>query len=581
MEQIEYIRHKKTIEELKKDFSCIISNIENKQCKVISGEYKSDIDEQSKKDAFEIAFIGQYSAGKSSIITALTENMNIKVGQNVTTDRVKEYKWNDVLLVDTPGIGTEHKDHDELAYRHMDLADLLIYVVTTQGFDDLIAKDFKEIAFERNKSSKMMLVVNKTSLESISNQANWEEDIKRVIYPTTLDELRVTFVDAKDYIEALEETDKDDKRELIILSNFDDFISKLNEFIRQKGITGRLISEINIIDTYLCRILNEISTDDDRKKIQELLMRKRFLVEESKKSLDRKIDREVQNLHTGIINISNEFISKITTDNSKDIVGEFDDTKDKIDRLCGDTGIKIEDIVDLELDELIKKINALEDSAIYKELLNDFSNDIDFGVNLKEKQNLEKLKKAPNALKDIGKFLGVAGDGFKDWCVNAENVGKGLKALAGSDAHKFVLEVGHFFGKKFKPYEALKIVDKLGKAGEVISKIGTKVGIVAGIASPLIAVYEEYQEEQNEKDLMNARTETRNNFRAWANEIRGNALDKKRELLSNIHDKELENINNRVNSLRNEEKLQGEQAKSLLDLQSRISSIIKCINESF
>lgn len=578
MEQVEYIRHKKSIEELKKGFDSITDKIENNNCKALIRDYKNDLAEQNKKDAFEIAFIGQYSAGKSSIITALTENMDIKVGQNITTDKVTEYKWNDVLLVDTPGIGTDHKEHDELAYRHMDLADLLVYVVTTQGFDDLIAKDFKKIAFERNKFSKMMLVVNKTSLESLSNKVNWENDVKKVIYPTTLDELRVTFIDAKDYIEALEETDEQDRKDLIILSNFSDFVQRLNSFIKEKGITGRLIAKINIIDTYLNRILNEISTDDDRKKIQELLMRKRFLVEESRKNMDRKIDREVQNLHTGIINISNEFISKITSSNSSDITGEFDDTKDKVDRLCGDAGTNIEDIVDLELDELIKKINALEDSPIYKELLNDFSKDIDFNVNLKQQQDLGKLKKAPDALKDVGKFLGIAGDGFKNWCINAESVGKGLKAFAGSDAHKFVLEVGHFFGKKFKPYEALKIVDKLGKAGEVVSKIGSKVAIVAGIASPLIAVYEEYQEGQNEKHLIDARTETRDNFRTWANEIRDNALAKKQELLSNIHDKELESISNRINSLRNEEKLQSEQSKSLLDLENKISNLINCIN---
>ncbi|MEG0774360.1 GTPase [Clostridium sp.] len=579
MEQVEFIRHKKNIEELKKDLDIITNKIQSNNCKVLIRDYKNDLAEQNKNDVFKIAFIGQYSAGKSSIITALTENMNIKVGQNITTDKVTEYKWSDVLLVDTPGIGTDHKEHDELAYRHMDLADLLVYVVTTQGFDDLIAKDFKKIAFERNMSSKMMLVVNKISLESISNKVNWENDVKRVIYPKTLDELRVTFIDAKEYIEALEETDEDDERELIVLSNFSDFVLRLNNFIKEKGIAGKLISEINIIDTYLNRILNEISTDDDRRKIQELLMRKRFLVEGSRKNMDRKIEREVQNLHTGIINISNEFISKITSsNNSKDIADEFEDTKDKVDRLCGDTGIKIEDIVDLELDDLIKKINDLEDSPIYKELLNDFSKDIDFNVNLKEKQDLQKLRKAPDALKDVGKFLGIAGDGFKNWCVNAENVGKGLKALAGSDAHKFVLDVGHFFGKKFKPYEALKIVDKLGKVGEVVSKIGPKIAIVAGIASPLIAVYEEYQEGQNEKHLMDARTATRDNFRTWANEIRDNALEKKQELLSNIHDKELENISNRISSLRNEEKLQSEQSKSLLDLENRISSLVKSIN---
>ncbi|MEI2369145.1 hypothetical protein, partial [Niallia circulans] len=326
-------------------------------------------------------------------------------------------------------------------------------------------------------------------------------------------------------------------------------------------------------------ILNEISTDEDRKKIQELLVRKKFLVVENRKNIDRKIEREIQNLFTGIMNVSNDLISILTGDvKSDEISNEFENIKDKVELLCNNTGEKIEDIVDQELDSLIKQINALENTPIYKELLNDFNKEIDFNVKFKDKQDLDKLKKAPDALKDVGKFLGIAGNGFKNWCINAEGVGKGLKALSGSDAHKFVLDIGHFFGKKFKPYEALKIVDKLGKAGEVLSKVGSKVGIVAGIASPLIAAYEEYQEGANEKRLIEARTETRNNFRTWANEIKSNTLDKKEELLAKVHDKELENINDRINSLRNEELLQSEQSKSLLELQSRMDSLTKRIN---
>ena len=208
------------------------------------------------------------------------------------------------------------------------------------------------------------------------------------------------------------------------------------------------------------------------------------------------------------------------------------------------------------------------------------SKDIDFNVNLKEKLDLEKVRKASDALKDIGKFLGVAGNGFKDWCVNVENMGKGLKSLGGSDAHKFVLGVGHIFGKKFKPYEALKFVDKLGKAGEIMSKFGSKVAVGAVVLSPIIAVIEEYQEGENEKRIINKRTETRNNFRIWANDIKDDASAKKKELLCKIHDKELENINHRINSFRNEKKLQSEQSKALLDLESRINSIVKCVKDS-
>lgn len=113
----------------------------------------------------------------------------------------------------------------------------------------------------------------------------------------------------------------------------------------------------------------------------------------------------------------------------------------------------------------------------------------------------------------------------------------------------------------------MKIVNKLGKAGEVLTKVGTKVSIVTAVASPLIAAYEEYQEGTNEKQLLEARTEVRDNFRTWANEIKSNAQEKRAELLKSVHDKELDNINSRIHSLRDKEKLQTEQSKLLLELQ--------------
>ena len=44
--------------------------------------------------------------------------------------------------------------------------------------------------------------------------------------------------------------------------------------------------------------------------------------------------------------------------------------------------------------------------------------------------------------------------------------GDGVKAAAGSNGHKVVLKVGHAFGKKFKPWEAVKAADKIGKIRE-------------------------------------------------------------------------------------------------------------------
>lgn len=571
MEEIKYVKYANKIDQLKADFDNIIDRVDNEKCYSLMSEYENDIAKIKDKDKLEIAFIGQYSAGKSTLISSLTENMNIKTGQNITTDKVDEYKWNNIVLIDTPGIGTDYQEHSDLAYRYMDLADLLVYVVTTQGFDELIANDFKNIAFTQKKYSKMMLVVNKTSLESLANKTHWEEDIRKVLTPYTLEEFRVTFTDANSYLEALKPKNEKFRSALIERSNLNNLILNLNDFSEDKGIVGRLLSPLSVLNTYIDKIINETSTNEKEKKVQELLIRKKFLVVESRKNTNRKIEHEIQNLYNSVMIVSDEFLSKISGEkNSSELNYDFQATKEKVETLCSEAGERIEDIVDQELDDLIKKINALEDTPVFKELIKEFNMDVDFNVNFKDKKDANHLKKAPESIRDIGKFLGVAGKGFKNWCINAEKAGNGLRKLSGSEAHKFVLDVGHFFGKKFRPYEALKIVNKLGKAGEVLTKVGTKVSVVTAVASPLIAAYEEYQEGANEKRLLEARNEVRNNFRTWANEIKRNAQEKRAELLNSVHDKELDTINSRIHSLRDKEKLQTKQSKLLLELQQEV-----------
>lgn len=571
MEEIKYVKYANKIDQLKEDFDNIIDRVDNEKCYSLMSEYKNDIAKIKDKDKLEIAFIGQYSAGKSTLISSLTENMNIKTGQNITTDKVNEYKWNNIVLIDTPGIGTDYQEHSDLAYRYMDLADLLVYVVTTQGFDELIAKDFKNIAFTQQKSSKMMLVVNKTSLESLANKSYWEEDIRKVLTPYTLEEFRVTFTDANSYLEALKPKNEKIRSPLIERSNLNNLILNLNDFSEDKGIVGRLLSPLNVLNTYIDKVITETSTNEKEKKVQELLIRKKFLVVESRKNINREIENEIQNLYNSVMIVSDEFLSKITGEkNSSELNYNFQTTKEKVETLCSEVGERIADIVDQELDDLIKKINALEDTPVFKELIKEFNMDVDFHVNFKDKKDANHFKKAPESIRDIGKFLGVAGKGFKSWCINAEKAGNGLRKLSGSEAHKFVLDVGHFFGKKFRPYEALKIVNKFGKAGEVLTKVGTKVSVVTAVASPLMAAYDEYQEGANEKRLLEARNEVRNNFRTWANEIKRNAQEKRADLLNSVHDKELDTINSRIHSLRDKEKLQTKQSKLLLELQQEV-----------
>ena len=72
-----------------------------------------DYEPPENNEKIHLVFVGQYSAGKSSIISMLTGRRDIKIGEGITTQKVTKYDWNGIEVIDTPGIHTELRpDHD-------------------------------------------------------------------------------------------------------------------------------------------------------------------------------------------------------------------------------------------------------------------------------------------------------------------------------------------------------------------------------------------------------------------------------------------------------------------------------------
>lgn len=503
-----------------------------------------------------MAISNRTNSAHSTIISALTNNKAIKIGQDVTTDVPQPYQWGNVLLIDTPGILAGNEEHDTLSLRYMDKADLLVYVITVNGFDDIIGKNFRKLAFEQNRASRMILVMNKISMEDEANKENWVELIKPVLDPMTPKEIGFTYIDAQDYMDGSAEGDTLEGKELISLSNFSAFEEQLNHFIKEKGLLGRITTPLNMIQTYSDQIINQLTADSDEVlKLQELLRQKRFIVNESRKRLERKVVGEVNNLTSTITKKGHEMVSLITPSVKQEVLAsKGDEISVEIDKLCYDTSLKIDAHIEEEISVLLSEINELMDSQLAKDLKESHHMTFDFQVEVKDNRLNDKAKKAPEMVKRIGGLLNTAGKNFKDWTINSQKIGEsGLKAVSGSDAHKAILDIGHFFGKKFKPYEAQKLAARLGKLGENAAKFGKVLGASQVVVAPLMAAFEERQEAKYAESLQNARLETRDNFNEWSRVINENFINQIKKVLNNIHDKELENITSSAKELRNAE----------------------------
>lgn len=395
METLEFKSFEGKAKQIIDSFKSAVNQISENQVRLIIHEAINKLESLETKMKLEIAFIGQYSAGKSTIISALTNDEDIKIGQDVTTDKPMSYQWGNVLLIDTPGILAGNEEHDSLSLRYMDHADLLVYVITVNGFDNVIGKNFKKLAYEQNRSSRMLLVMNKISLESFSNKDNWIESIKPVIEPMSPKEFKLTCIDAQDYIDGVNENNSSEGRELINLSNFMDFQEQLNLFVKEKGLIARIITPLNLIETYSNQIINTLTADTDEVlKLQELLRQKQFLVNESRKRLERRVLGEIHKLSSTITKKGHEMVSLITPAVKQEmLVSKGDEISIEIDKLCFDTSLKIENIIEEELSHLLSEINELMESQLAKDLKYTLNISFDYKVEVKDKRLNDKAKK--------------------------------------------------------------------------------------------------------------------------------------------------------------------------------------------
>ena len=215
----------------------------------------------------KLVFIGQYSAGKSSIIKMLTGE-DVAIGAAITTQDSTPYEWNGLEIIDTPGIHTELRpDHDEITYEQINHAALLIFVITNEGFSQRMGDHFRTLAIDQKRAANMVLVVNKMDRTALGNVPEQQkviyEDLKKVTEPYDPKELYVSFVDTASYFKAMEETDERRRKRRLERSGREIFIDNLNQFVEDKGVLQKINQPLN---TIAAEIRNASGGSSDKEK---------------------------------------------------------------------------------------------------------------------------------------------------------------------------------------------------------------------------------------------------------------------------------------------------------------------------
>ena len=495
-------------------FDHLLSKNQDENLLAIRQKLHRDLEAHKKDGVLSVAFIGQYSAGKSTIISALTGNRDIKIDADIATDKTTSYDWNGIKIIDTPGLFTDRQDHDAITYDAIDKSDLLVFCLTYMLFDSTTVENFKKLAYEKGYRWKMMLVVNKMSDEAgeeAQKIANYRQSLAEALKPYSLDEFPVCFIDAKDYCDGVDEEDDF----LCEISRFETFTQELNNFVASRGSLAKFDTPVRMALSAVNEAqVNFIRNEGEDSTYVEILNR-----------LSRKVNQQRDRQKTKVDSIALQMSSEIAREGSmlarkvgsnEDFEKLHQQAEFKIQKYYEQAGGEIQTV----LDTVAKNIQQDFTEVLQGDLVKHFVASLERKQNISTQNisadiDLENLKVQISNLQQIGKKLGIsiqelATTGAR----NATQKGFFYSAtnVAGGNLHQTVYSVGKFLGFKFKPWGAVNMAKSIGNVAKCLGPALFVVGFAVDVADTM-------KQREREQQMADARRDITSQFQAVGKDL--------------------------------------------------------------
>lgn len=492
MEKLKLVEFTKAYEDLVKQCQDELQLVQQKTgVQFDLSELQESVDTDSM---INIVFVGQYSAGKSSIIKMLTKNEGIEVGTAITTQQYTPYVWNGMYIVDTPGIQTGiREDHDAITAEAIQKSDLIVFVITNELFNPTILRYFNKLAYDMGKGKQMILAINKMSRggEKKVLLADLQKVLAQPYNGNTMlseDNFHPCFLDAQSYLDSLNISDAEIQEELYKISGYDGFVKTLNDFAEEKGLYGKLCSQIQRLQDCLNDIeaqLDCAEASGDQEAINELV----YIMKGFKRDKMRELDNLYISAKQDIRNAGGQLASSLSLEgNNDEFIAQRETANEDIQNELKRIAQKREDIIEeinTELNKYGKNLAMQRNELIVSENRAELSNVEDW-----------KLKFSPNYVENgTQTLLNV---------VNSEAFASGLTSFAS----KFIFN-GFW--------------DKL----PIIGQGGAKAAAFAGKAIPVIgsmvqfagALLSKSAEDNANTRLSQAKSEIRKTYGDWGNAV--------------------------------------------------------------
>lgn len=523
----------------------------------------------------KLVFAGQYSAGKSTIIQALTGCEEIEIGADITTQQTEAYEWEGISIFDTPGVHTGIRpDHDEITYKAIAAADLLVFVVTNELFDSYIANHFRKLAIEHDKAHEMMLVVNKMRRSAKGNSLETQNiiinDLRKVLTPFEPEKFRISFIDAEAVLEAKLEKDYEIEEILFKKSGFNTFIEELNKFVREKGLSSKFTTSLYNLEQVLQEaLMAESMGDKDLDALEELFIQRRRALLDTKNIIPEAVDAKIQKASSQVRRIGRDIADMIHGSADQEVINlELQAAQNQVQSITDELENTIQHVINKYLIELDDRVGDIINGELASELISR----LEYRVNqtLNSTNTKVNFKNIANISSKLGQFL--VRNSFISKAAGLGNLFK-LNQYSGTATHSAVKTVGHFFGKSFKPWEAVKWTRTIANAGRVLAVAGTILTVV-------LQVKEDRDEEKLEIDLRESRLAVRSGFNEAANIIEMHFDKTTQSFVSNTITAEINNVDSQLDELREIQQTRSELFKEIHSLLDETRVLIKEIHGS-
>ena len=516
-----------------------------------------------------LAFAGQYSAGKSTILKALTGRDDIATGAGITTEQTQRFDWNGVSIIDTPGIHTELRpEHDAITYEAISKADLLVFVITNELFDSHLGDHFRKLAIDHDKGHETILVVNKMGRHAqgntLASRAIITEDLRSPLQPFTPESLYITFTDAESALEAQEETDPEFQEMLTEQGNLAALIDNINTLVREKGLNARHTTVLYGVDQVLQTAIQLEPTDEPDADALILIYNQNLrAIADAKAKIGSAVESAIFDAESEICAVGNALAERYYPDARKDYLEQASETAEEdMQRVSERLDQRIELTFSEVLPELGQRIHELHASQLHQQTID----------NLAGKSGgrdwTPALKVAQDGAKTLAKLSG-------QFAVNSAAVAGGASGLArfsGSAAHTAILNVGHFFGHSFQPWQAVRFASFIGRAAPFLTIAGVVLSVVA-------QAYADRQERKRSEEMHKIRQDIRAESRQRANALGQAARSGSEAAIEELLAEPLRQITEQRDELNRLRAERGGQLRRLNSASAAVNDLIRRIHQ--